>query len=296
MAADGRFVVVWARYNSLYGRLYDTQGGALGAPLALAASAGEGPAVAMHADGSFVTVADEDIGNGKRAVFARGFDASGQPDFPRTAVSAEVGSTYTHGLPAIGMHANGDFQVAWQEMNGSTADVYLRRFGANGLALGDAIRANSAPAQPYCVGFDVDSLGAATVAWNEGGRTVMARSFDRAGSFDGDPYEIFAGAPGDQVCTFPRSVAFDADGRFLVAWSRQGSESSVFGRFYEAPSAKPTSDAVVAPVGNNTVGGASALESLMMFLAAAALRRTMPSKFRHRSTGAARTSGSPARC
>jgi hypothetical protein len=149
MDADGDFVVAWrtSRWDEGYGfwpenvfaRRFDAAGTPLGAEFRLNADdmfRVGGPAVAMDADGDFVVAWNRwgDTGTDQADLFARRYDASGQPQGAEFRVH-----TTNRGYeiwPSVAMDADGDFVVAWEIDGMASSDrVIAQRFdGAEHIA------------------------------------------------------------------------------------------------------------------------------------------------------------------
>jgi hypothetical protein len=151
-------------------------------------------------------------------------------------------TTNTQNLPAIASDSTGNFVVVWYSLgqDGDQSGIYARKYLASGAPLGSSeFRVNafttSSQTSPYVAS---DAAGGMAVVWQSIGQ-------------DGDGVGIFArrydssGLPGSelQVNTYTTSgqlqstVASDAAGNFVVAWSsylEDGSLSGILGRRFNA--------------------------------------------------------------
>ena len=177
------------------------------------------PAVAMDADGDFVVVwqGDGEIGKDSfgapiivTGICARCYSNTGLPvstEFPIDASS-------TAGSPSVAMDANGDFVVAWEDVE--LADVYFRRYNEGCEARdSERVQANSTSnGGPPSVAMDAD--GDFVVAWDESGYDIYARRYNNLGQAQDNP-EFVANTSSSTPARDP-SVAMDADGDFVMAW------------------------------------------------------------------------------
>ncbi|MFC5768639.1 PKD domain-containing protein, partial [Thauera sinica] len=155
---DGRLIVVWNDSNGndgngdgVFGRLFDPATGAFGDTFLVntttagsqsSSSAGYGPRVAALADGGFVAVwpANGQDGSGW-GVFGQRFNADGSKAGGEFLVNQSTnGGQYQADVTAL---STGGFVVTWYNDNydvsgsGTSADVYVREFGGDGLPAGD---------------------------------------------------------------------------------------------------------------------------------------------------------------
>ncbi len=253
MDADGDFVVVWTDYGGQEGYLgyygifaqrYNAAGVAQGSEFHVNTSTIWDqwfPAVAMDADGDFVVAWTDSYGFAD--VRAQRFDAAGVPHGPEFQVNTFRASFSE--APAVAMEADGDFVVAWTDegQDGiNSLGIFARRFDAAGVAQGPEFLVNS-----FTIGdqrwpaIAMDADGDFVVAWSDrGGQDgyeygIFAQRFDAAGVAQGPEFQVNTFTLGWQ--TRP-SVAMDADGDFVVAWTsypnQDGSSRGVFAQRYDA--------------------------------------------------------------
>ncbi|MDX2165935.1 MAG: hypothetical protein SF182_02685 [Deltaproteobacteria bacterium] len=228
------------------------------------------PAACRRPDGSLVaawtTIASADR---VASIAARLFDASGMPLGDEFAVES---ATTPARLPAVACDGGGGFVVAWVMPDAAestpahaaaallrrTNDVYARRFGSDGTALGDAFLVNTFAAgaqgsvdQPDAVGPSVaaDATGRFVVVWasdtagslpatsaasavDADGTAVRAQRYSSTGAAVGGELQINRTTAGDQ--TRP-DVGMRADGSFVVAWTTPGdTDTDVVARRFAA--------------------------------------------------------------
>ena len=134
--AAGRFVVTFHQGGGVYARQFDSLGVPTGDTFQVATYftyLSGASSVAMAADGAFVVVwAASHYRTQQHAsfqdVFARSFDAAGQPTSPEFRVNV-----YTTGyqiVPSVATGPDGGFLVTWEQLNtgGTRRDVFARRY------------------------------------------------------------------------------------------------------------------------------------------------------------------------
>ncbi|HEX6203972.1 MAG TPA: hypothetical protein VF100_13290, partial [Thermoanaerobaculia bacterium] len=194
------------------------------------------PVVAMAADGSWAVAWTAPRGAGT-AVHVRRFDPLGRPAGPAVAAS---GSTADAAGPKLAVAPGGELAVAWTQAAGaeSAADVWARRFAADGSPEGDAFRVNVATARRQeAGGVALATDGSLAVVFD----TVRADTLQGDVLFalvaaDGTPLvadrRVNAAAAGDQ---WESALAPLADGRWLVAFRSLPADADggggVVGRF-----------------------------------------------------------------
>jgi hypothetical protein len=226
MDASGNFVVAWLGpgqqdlYDGIHAQRFDAAGIAQGSELRVntsAASPLDRPSVAMNPGGSFV-VAWVGPGDGSGDVFARRFDAAGNPQGGELLVNTSAAGYQR--MPSVATGAGGSFVVAWvsPELDGN-ADVFARRFDAAGIAQGSEFLVNT-----YTTGYQgrpsvaMDASGNFVVAWwSPNLADIFARRFDAAGVAQGGEIQVNASDP---FAELPPSAAMGPDGSFVVAWQR----------------------------------------------------------------------------
>jgi hypothetical protein len=172
---------------------------------------------------------------------------------PRTLLAfAPVGpefqvNTFTDGSQewlSMASDPDGDVVVAWQSFgqDNSGWGVYARRYSASGEAQGGEFRVNTfTGGDQSAPGVASDANGNFVIAWQSAGQDgsglgVYAQRFSADGEAQGAEFQVNSFTVGDQYTT-PRSVASDADGDFVVAWTsygQDGSGSGVYAKRYSA--------------------------------------------------------------
>ena len=245
MDSGGNFVVAWEESYfvhtfsdfSIDAQLFD----ASGAPGKFVVVSGGGgyyiewsdPSLAVGSDGDFVVVwRYRDFDDGTDSVFARKFDAAGDP------VTGELQvDTYATALgccPAVALDSGQGFFVVWSSEGspGSDTDstsIQGRLFAADGVPMGPQFQVNA-----YTTGKQGGPTAAVTndgnfvVTWGSsqsGGSdqdpfSVQGQILDSSGAMLGSQFQINTYSTLDQ--RFPKVAAID-NGDFVVVWRSDGS-------------------------------------------------------------------------
>lgn len=182
------------------------------------------PAVAMSAQGEAVVVWHSQVQDaGTCGVFAQRFDALGRPTGPEFQVNTY--SAGTQDWASVASSGGGRFVVVWTsyEQDGSDAGVFGRLFAPDGVPITDEFPVNTftADRQKYPV-VAMDEAGRFVVAWqsryqdgSEDG--IYAQRFDNHAQPLGTEFRVNSVTQGYQILP---SIAMNADGRFVIAWTR----------------------------------------------------------------------------
>jgi hypothetical protein len=217
MDANGDFVVSWVSYGGtptnvdahIDARRYDALGRPLGDAFHVNTTpiTAHSPAVAMAPDGSFVvTWVSGDVR-------ARRFDAAGNP----IGAELQVGPTVTgvDCFPDVATRNGGDFVVAY-ETGGPTIGGGLVH--PNGSSTGFSAAAPAGVTQVARPAVAMDPAGDFVVTFDAPyGGNIYARRF--AAVAQSDTFLVNTYTTGRH---YAPSVATDADGNFLIAWSGDG--------------------------------------------------------------------------
>ncbi|MDB5986086.1 MAG: hypothetical protein JWR16_1139 [Nevskia sp.] len=148
----------------------------------------------------------------------------GSPLGPTVDLNSSLAGNQT--TPAIARNASGAIVVAWQGVSGNSTEIIAQRLGASGIPQGSAFIANQNVAgDPAAPAVAMDADGDFVLAWADGGAAhpgIYARRFAANGTARGDELLVAAGS---SSLSAP-SVAMDADGDFVVAWT-QGRDAFV---------------------------------------------------------------------
>jgi hypothetical protein len=199
------------------------------------------PAVASDADGDYV-IAWQAVGDGGAGwdIFARRYDSSGRPRGNTFRVNTTTAGDQV--TPALASDRRGNFVITWasESIGGSGWDIYALRYDRNGRVRGGEFRVNSTIALNQTnPAIAMDRIGDFTIVWRSAsdfywGGDVYAQCFNAAGQRRGGEFRV--NADSDRNQTDP-SIAFDADGDFIVAWAASygyGDPGEVLARRYNA--------------------------------------------------------------
>ncbi len=241
MDANGDFVVVWDSLtqdggtSGIYAQRYNASGVAQGGEFrvnSFTTGIQLAPSIAMDSDGDFVVAWQSDGQDGSGyGVFAQRFSAAGVPQGSEFSVNTYT--TNRQGAPSVSMDANGDFVVAWSGTGpGETGGVFSQRYDAAGVPQGSEFRVNT-----YTTGtqsgpsITTDADGDFVVAWSSNGQDgsiygVFAQRYNGAGMPQGTEFRVNTYTTTNQIGP---SIAMDADGDFVIAWSSTGQDGSSYG-------------------------------------------------------------------
>jgi hypothetical protein len=241
---DGAFVMAWSNYgtspsdttNSVRARLFDNSGAAVGDDFQVnsyTTGNQKVPSVGMDGAGNFAVVWQSVGSSGSDA---SSFSIQGQRyDSSGAAVGTEFQiNTYTtdaQTAPAIAVASSGQFVVVWTSSSSSVPNASIRgqRFDQDGAALGTEFTANTRTFGPQSVPeVAIHANGGFVVAWNAVRNssfynfksTIQGRRFDSDGTPVGGEFDV--NSYSTRVKTEQPSVAFLADGAFVVVWHGLG--------------------------------------------------------------------------
>ena len=242
-AADGSSVVVFRSRDALLdqdaiiARQIDADGNPIGSDILVRAPAPDfagDPQIAVAPSGEFVvTWQSVDVG-GLGGVFARRYDASGNP----LDVEWVVNSTTSGGQggPDIAMLSTGEFIIVWDGNGaGDDAGIFYQRYAADGTPVGGEtlvnVQTNGTHSMPS---VDFDASGNFVITWSRsatGGPNIVARQFTAAGV--GGPVISVGGIAGSD---WHSEVAVMDDGSFVVVWDNASFDDNrgVYARRFDA--------------------------------------------------------------
>ncbi len=131
MDADGDFAIVWQTDTGgirINARRYDETGAAQGDEFTVSSFQSQMPHVSMAADGRFVVAWGWQPDGSSNGIFARAYDASGNPRGGEFRVNSTT--TNNQNLHGVAMNDDGDFVVSWGSgyQDGSSYGVYAQRY------------------------------------------------------------------------------------------------------------------------------------------------------------------------
>jgi len=227
--ASGNFVVVWNSYlqdghsNGIFGRRFDSNCTPLSEEfqINIKTSGNQKEAsAAMDAAGNFVVawygpgIIEED----KEDIFARRFDANGQPLGEEFRVNSHTIDRQL--CPDVAMNGGGGFVIVWESMGiiaeGKRA-VCGQLYDSTGLEVGDEFVVNEEFYDCRNPGVAMDAAGDFVVVWlrNRSSKLVTARLYHSDGTAKAEPFEVNTVRINSLTCP---SIALSDEGHFVVAW------------------------------------------------------------------------------
>jgi hypothetical protein len=253
----GKFVAVWQSDGQdgsgfgVVGRRYDSAGLPLGGEFQVNTytTGRQGyPDVAADGVGNFVVVwaSDGQDGPGGSGVFARRYDSAGLPLGGEFQVNTYT--TRDQDEPAVAADATGDFVVVWRSFydffapgqDGSDSGVFAQRYDSAGAVQGVEFQVNTyTTADQIQPAVALDAAGNALVVWASFGfgisdgqdgsdAGIYGQRYDSAGAAQGGEFLVNTWTTSRQSAP---SVAADASGNFVVAWSGRGATDPDLGIF-----------------------------------------------------------------
>jgi len=142
-------------------------------------------------------------------------------------------------VPSIALDADGDFVVAWSGNGiGDNSGVFVQRYNRSGAAQGGEFRVNTTTANhQFSPSIALDADGDFVVAWtsrdqdgsNDG---IYAQRYNKLGAPQGSEFRVNTTTASSQ---YSPSIAVDADGDFVVAWTsyaQDGDSTGVYAQRY----------------------------------------------------------------
>ena len=250
MAADGHFVVAWrsdaqdGSSDGVYGQRYAADGTPLGGEFQInttTTGSEDYPSVAMAAGHAFVVSWQNAYLDGSsNGVYGQRYAADGTPQGSEFRVNTYTTSAQL--LPSAAMDTDGNYVVTWTSLgqDGPDFGVYGQRFAADGTPRGSEFQVNTFTTSHQnrsSVAMDAD--GDFVITWMSDGQDgsgygVYGQRYAADGTPQGSEFQVNTYTTGDQG--YP-SVAMEAEGDFVVAWSSDGQDGSnygVYGQYFAA--------------------------------------------------------------
>jgi len=178
---------------------------------------------AADANGNFVVVWTSSGQDGsERDIYARRFNASGEPQGSEFPVNITTAGTQS--LPVVAIGPQGEFVIAWQRQDGSAEGIFAQRFNAAGERLGNEFLVNTWKTNNQSrPSVAMDPAGSWVIVWDSYGQGgpgygIFAQRYNAAGEAQGAEFRVGAGNSPDSI---DPAVAMDANGRFVIAWPDQ---------------------------------------------------------------------------
>ncbi|HEY5711623.1 MAG TPA: calcium-binding protein, partial [Allosphingosinicella sp.] len=236
--SSGGFVVVWMDGYDVRAQRFDSEGEKVGAVIAVNALShapqGQQHVVGLASGGFVVSWAGLD-GSSGLGIWARTFDANGQPVTGDVLLNTEtVGNEQQPVLAAL---SSGGFVAGWTDSNGdaSGTGVKAQIFDSLGAKVGGELLVNTTTTLnqyfPRSAGLPG---GGFVIAWTSSGPTeVRAQIFDSLGVKQGNEIVVNAG-PGEKNF---EAVTVLASGNFVIAWADKLGDVDVKGQLFTAAGA-----------------------------------------------------------
>jgi hypothetical protein len=149
------------------------------------------PSLAVGDSGFVVTWQDNSGEDGSLyGVFGQRYDSTGSPQ--GTEFQINTYTTYRQELPSMGMDADGNFVVVWQNFPEPTG----QRFDDSGMPLGDEFQLNTYTMQgqgtPSVAVAPSGDFMAAWISWGQDGSYsgIFGQRFDSTGTPQGDEFQV----------------------------------------------------------------------------------------------------------
>jgi hypothetical protein len=207
MAADGRFVVIWANDRAIFGQRYTASGSPLGSPFWVGSFTTSqavplgGPRIAAAPDGRFAVAWPY----GEK-LFLRLYAPNGEP---RTGPLTVTEDPYISlGLASMAMDAAGELLVAWDTFTADgTPEIRGRFHDSSGRPAGRAFSLTVLP-------FQYDSIEALTLAAGQAGKFAAIWQLTSTASYHANVFGrgLQWATPGEAPC-FYKAGAFSCDSR-----------------------------------------------------------------------------------
>ena len=241
---DGDFIVAWTSNGQdgsatgIFARRFSSVGTALGGEIQINThftSSQTLPSAAADADGDFVVAWSSQGQDGAGlGVFARRFSSEGAPVGAEFQVNTYI--TNTQSFSSVAAADSGAFVVVWQSygQDGEFGGIFARRFSSVGAPVGVEFQVNTHfTATQNFPAVAADAAGNFVVAWESFGQDgdnygIFAQRFSSAGVRVGSEFQV-----NTYITSYQRlpSVAADADGDFVIAWTSYGQDGSYVGVF-----------------------------------------------------------------
>ena len=228
--AQGNFRVIWANRNSVFIRRFSANGTEIGSlrTLPMPGSFGKSSIAGLNSGNMVIVWSGTASGFEGNGIFAQRFTSEGA----LLGNIIQIASTSSTAYLAVAMTNNGNFiaTLLGSAQSGDPQSIYVRRYAADGTALGAADKINETLPQhtESHVQIATDAVGNYVVAWQD------TAWYGTPGNWGGVYAHVFA-ADGTAkngkitVGTFvvenaeyaTLGVGMDAVGNFVVTWSTQ---------------------------------------------------------------------------
>ncbi len=246
MDSQGNFIVVWSSYlqdgnsGGIFARRFNADCTPISPEFQInSESSGNQtePAVAMTPDGNFI-VAWQEPGTDQEEIFARRFDAVGNPLSNQFRVNSTTADRQM--FPAVAVAPDSNFVIAWQSSTAQPPqqrNVCFQLYSSSGTPVGTEQNVNLLPDSRY-PDVAVDDTGRFTIIWMQDDsqhayNQIMFRVYNNNGSPKTDPNSI--NTTPFYAVTRP-SISCAAIGHFVVTWEAHPSDAAsndIYARWYK---------------------------------------------------------------
>ncbi len=270
-APDGDFfVVVWTSSpvghpaqdgsgRGVFAQVYDANANPVGSEIQVNTTTTDDqqfPTVAAGNDGFVIAWQSTGQDGSGTGIYAQRFNQAG------AAVGNEFRvNTVTEGAqrrPSAAMEDGGAFVICWDSAPVGDADIRCQRYNAAGAAQGGEIAVNTTTSGSQVLpSVAMDLAGNFVVAWQSqaalvaDGTDIRAQRFDANGATLGSEVLVNVTTAEDQG---EPSVARDADGDYVIAWTSSGQDGSSTGIYARRYSGNGTAQGGEFQVNTTTLG------------------------------------------
>jgi len=203
------------------------------------------PDVAIDNNGNIVVVWEEERA-GQYDIYAQRFDNNGNPLWGNFKVNDETNSTHQM-HPAIGIDAEGNFVIAWNDWRDGAINIYCQRFDGNGVKINSNFRVNDDAGANGITYPDVAMAenGSFIVTWPHNITGIYGQLFNSSGIKSGTNFRIDNG--NDNTRQLLPCVAI-SDNRLFSSWqdNRLESQWDIFANILDLTTQMP--EAVETPI------------------------------------------------
>ncbi len=199
------------------------------APAAQASFIAPGVAVSAAVAASLVGPFTAAWWNSAGNIIARTFDVNGNPLTSEVTVNSSVGGTRSY--PGLVYDGKNELWIAWGSNQSGNYDIYLRRFGSDGTALGPEVLVNQYLTGDQTLQLAIGDDG--TVAVPGPAPTTRELGFPHESSIpDGSPataeFEVNQYQPGDQYTGWAggQRGTVVSDGNYIFTWLGSGAQGA----------------------------------------------------------------------
>jgi hypothetical protein len=238
MDANGNFVVVWSSYlqdsssNGIFGQRFKTDDSPIGGEFQINTTISGNqtePSVVMDAAGNFVVVwqGPQAIGDANEDIFARRFDANGQPFAGEFRVNTHTGSRQLS--PSVAMDNDGKFIIVWEcvdEPAAGSTSIHGQLYDRFGLKIKNELTVSDQPSICRYPNVVMNDSNEVIVVWT-GGSTyyyVYVRNF----SADGNKPSFGSKKVDDEkFSTLTKaSITIDDMDNYIITWDGRYTDSN----------------------------------------------------------------------